>query len=465
MNGWRREKETASTEGRVPSHFAMLCLLALFAVLFIALVISLFRVLPVWMTERNATPQPPPMYGNVMAVTRSPDQPTQQPSLHNGSAGERVFRLQNRLAELGYYTGTVDGQFGPGTEDAVLRFQKEHGLKADGYVGQDTETILYGSSIHTAAPVAPSPAPTATPKPTEAASTVLSKGSKGEEVRRLQERLRALGYLSGTADGQFGNATRDAVKWFQKVNGLKQDGAVGPATAAILYADTAVPAPSPTPVPTPDAGAALPYVRADGLPLLVNKTHPLPEGYQPLQLIVMNDYCDSAVVTIKYRNTTAELPAVDALMTMLRAARADGIKTWQISAAWRSEADQKQIFDKRVRELMNSNNLSRAKAQQAARNTAADPGCSEHHLGTCFDITVPGKSFKGTKQAKWLLAHSWEYGFIQRYPEGKSKITGYTSEAWHYRWVGQPHAEIMHRENLCLEEYIEKYGTNDEEAI
>ena len=59
-------------------------------------------------------------------------------------------------------------------------------------------------------------------------------GDKGEDVRRIQQRLRQYGYLDAAADGVFGQSTYDAVVWFQKKNGLKADGVVGPATAAAL---------------------------------------------------------------------------------------------------------------------------------------------------------------------------------------------------------------------------------------
>ena len=88
----------------------------------------------------------------------------------------------------------------------------------------------------------------------------------------------------------------------------------------------------------------------------------------------------------------------------------------------------------------------------------AVPGFSEHHLATCFDITVPGVAFAGTKQHKWLLENCWDYGFILRYPEDKTEITGFVAEAWHYRYVGVEHAHIMRDEDLCLEEYIEKHA-------
>ena len=99
---------------------------------------------------------------------------------------------------------------------------------------------------------------------------------------------------------------------------------------------------------------------------------------------------------------------------------------------------------------MKNNKMSKAKAIKATRRLVADPGCSEHHVGTCFDITVPGKSFASTKQSTWLAEHAWEYGFIQRYAKGKTSITGISNEAWHYRWVGLEHSTIMHNEDLCL---------------
>ncbi len=86
----------------------------------------------------------------------------------------------------------------------------------------------------------------------------------------------------------------------------------------------------------------------------------------------------------------------------------------------------------------------------------AEPGYSEHHLGLAIDINVPGAStFKGTKQCTWLHEHCWEYGFIIRYQEDKEKITGYTAEAWHIRYVGVEHSLLIRDLGLCLEEYLD----------
>ena len=92
---------------------------------------------------------------------------------------------------------------------------------------------------------------------------MLSTGSQGSRVREVQTRLRALGYYSGEIDGQFGPGTRDAVRFFQQVNGLDPDGIVGAMTMDRLNAEDALRAPAITPVadtpvaesaPTPDTG-------------------------------------------------------------------------------------------------------------------------------------------------------------------------------------------------------------------
>ena len=61
-----------------------------------------------------------------------------------------------------------------------------------------------------------------------------------------------------------------------------------------------------------------------------------------------------------------------------------------------------------------------------------------------------------TAVQKWLMKHSWEYGFILRYPSDKSEITGIIYEPWHYRYVGKEAAAEIQAQGVCLEEYLEK---------
>ncbi len=90
---------------------------------------------------------------------------------------------------------------------------------------------------------------TATPEPvaqpTPAPYVTLKKGSKGEAVAALQERLKELGYLGGVADGSFGGGTGSAVKEFQKVAGLKETGEADAETQEALFSEAAPASPNP----------------------------------------------------------------------------------------------------------------------------------------------------------------------------------------------------------------------------
>ena len=183
-------------------------------------------------------------------------------SLKKGASGDSVKALQRRLKELGYYTGSVDGDFGENTEKAVKAFQQNNGLEVDGKAGSKTMTKLNSSSAvrassATATPkrtATPTPRRTSTPKPTAkpTATPNLSKeiylraGSSNNDVKRLQERLISLGWLTGTANSNFGGAVEAAVIAFQKkTSGLYDDGVAGPETLRALYSSNAAKSSSP----------------------------------------------------------------------------------------------------------------------------------------------------------------------------------------------------------------------------
>lgn len=420
-----------------------IALCVLLAVLLIAAVVLGSRVASL-NTEvqrvASLTPTPLPEYGNVMQVTPDPDQPTPEPVLRSGSAGEAVTQLQTRLKELGYYTDAVDGQFGPGTRTAVTEFQRQNGLGADGIVGTETSTLLYSD----AAKVAITPEPTEVPTPTPDTSS----------MGAVQQRLADLGYYTGTVDGLSGPATKKAITLFQQQHGLSADGIYGPATAAVLFSDSAH-AVQATPTPDPDE---IPGVMANGYPILVNDDNYIPDNYQHVCLVNMKEYCDASVVKVKGSDIQCEKYAVDALLTMLRAAQAEGLKSWQVNAGYRSIEYQQKLFDERVY-AYRQEGMTGTQARAKVRQTVADPGASEHHTGLAFDVAVTGaSSFASTEQSVWLAKHCWEYGFILRYPADKTALTGISYEPWHIRYVGTAHSLIMRDENLCLEEYIAKYA-------
>lgn len=192
----------------------------------------------------QATPRP--------TTKESGDTQTKSSTLKVGSEGSDVKRLQQRLKDLGYYTGSVDGKFGQGTESAVRDFQAAHKLTVDGKAGKSTQTTLYGSNAKkkTASTVTAKPTggsgTKATPKPSTSSYTngktdiYLEVGSNNaKQIKIMQNRLIVLGYLSGTADGEYGATTEAAVKAFQDRNGLYADGKAGPQTLAKLYSDSA----------------------------------------------------------------------------------------------------------------------------------------------------------------------------------------------------------------------------------
>ena len=389
---------------------------------------------------RSTTPTPLPGYGSTFKVTPDPSLPTAEPVIRNGSAGEAVTRLQTRLLELGYYTGEVDGQFGNATRTAVTAFQEVHGLIADGVFGPATSDILYSDEAQPNV----TPVPTDTPAPTRDTTSISA----------IQQRLAELGYYTGVVDGITGPATKAAIKKFQQNNGLEADGVCGPATTYVLFSDEAM-AVAQTPVPDPDS---IPGVMDNGFPILVNDDNHIPEDYEFKYLVNMKDYCDSSIVKIKGSDIQAEKYAVDALMVLLQAAIDDGHTGWQVNAGYRSIQYQQELFDEKVY-AYRQEGLTGTQARAKTRQTVADPGSSEHHTGLAFDVAITGESaFGATKQSVWLRENCWEYGFIIRYQADKTSITGISYEPWHIRYVGTEHSVIMRNENLCLEEYIDKYA-------
>ena len=414
-------------------------ILLVIAILYVG--ISALQDQRVYQREAAITPTPS-ITPRTVRITEDPALPTSTPTpciLQKTSIGIEVKQLQQRLKDLGYYGGDVDGQYGTGTQTAVTAFQAQHGLKADGVAGEQTLAILYSESAQT---FVPTPTPSATP-------AMLSSGSSGDEVKALQSRLQQLGFYSGVLDGDYGKGTRAAVKLFQAQHGLDDDGIAWQKTLEMLYSNDAQPM---LVTPTPAAVQVL----AGSQPLLVNRQHPVASDFAPADLVNLSEYCDSSLVKIKYDGTQGVREAADALLRMLEAAKADGITNWQVSAAYRSYADQQRIFDNKVKSFQNNNpDWSLSRCRSAASVTVADPGASEHHTGLAFDMTVPNTSmFLGTPQCAWLHEHCWEYGFILRYTDEKQQITGFAGEAWHIRYVGTEHSLAMQQSGQCLEEYL-----------
>ena len=122
-------------------------------------------------------------------------------------------------------------------------------------------------------------------------------------------------------------------------------------------------------------------------------------------------------------------------------------------SAYRAYNRQEYLFNKAIQDYGYDN----------AINDTAKPGHSEHQTGLTIDVSSNKNgnmlNFDETSSFKWMLDNAYKYGFILRYPEGKSDITGFIYEAWHYRYVGVKVATDMHNnyKDLTYEEYYYRF--------
>jgi len=141
-----------------------------------------------------------------------------------------VRAVQNRLKQLGYYDGAADGVWGVGTQQAVEQFQRSKGLEVNGEL-----------NTRTASAMGIDPASFAPDRLANAGSTV-PPGSPSDPLdpavnRRIQTKLRQLGFYTGGADGIWGARSEQAVQRFQRSRGLDPSGQLTPQTIAALGLD------------------------------------------------------------------------------------------------------------------------------------------------------------------------------------------------------------------------------------
>ena len=147
----------------------------------------------------------------------------------------------------------------------------------------------------------------------------------------------------------------------------------------------------------------------------------------------------------------------DDLEMMLEAAKREGLSPI-ICSSYRTLEKQKSLFENKIGKYL-SNGLSDQEAAVEAAKWVAIPGTSEHQTGLAVDIVAKSyqildKEQENTPEQKWLMENSYKYGFILRYPENKSDLTGINYEPWHYRYVGKEAAKEIYENGICLEEYL-----------
>ena len=166
-------------------------------------------------------------------------------TLSEGSKGDAVVRLQKRLAELGYYNGKADGGYGPMMVAAVKKAQVDFGMEQSGIATSEFQQRAFASAADAAEFVDPTGG---------TGYVILQRGSKGEDVTKLQLTLREQGYYNGKADGGYGPMMEAAVKKAQAAFGMEETGIADIAFQQRLYGT--VNAPTEAPEEAQDGDAA-----------------------------------------------------------------------------------------------------------------------------------------------------------------------------------------------------------------
>ena len=130
-----------------------------------------------------------------------------------------------------------------------------------------------------------------------------------------------------------------------------------------------------------------------------------------------------------------------------------------VRSSYRTNGTQTTLYNNKVNYYRNLG-YSKETAKVKAGKWVARPGTSEHQLGLALYIvstsyTNLDQKQENTKEQKWLMANSYKYGFILRYPSDKCDLTGINYEPWHYRYVGKMAAKEIYEKGICLEEYLQ----------
>ena len=172
--------------------------------------------------------------------------------------------------------------------------------------------------------------------------------------------------------------------------------------------------------------------------MLVNRLYGLSKDYEPDDIIdVPSQY---AYTGVKISNSI-----MDNIVALIDAASDEGY-TFVLADGYRSYSEQESIFER----------YKNAYGYSEADRIAARAGHSEYQTGISFTIVPLYKEYDKPKESleyKWLSDNAYRYGFIFRFPEDKTDITGFEASTWRLRYVGSEAANIIKSENICFEEY------------
>ena len=174
---------------------------------------------------------------------------------------------------------------------------------------------------------------------------------------------------------------------------------------------------------------------------LISKKYPLGKAYSPTLAPVIDG-----------SSVTADTRVADAYKLMYADALKEGLVLTPYSA-YCSYSRQQTNYENKVQAFV-LQGMTEDEARANAEKRIEPAGCSENGAGLSVDIVSASAGFSSTDEYKWLVNNAHKYGFVLRYPEDKTDITGIIYQPWHWRYVGIEVANEMKSNNLCLEEYF-----------
>nr|WP_010287790.1 D-Ala-D-Ala carboxypeptidase VanY [Kurthia massiliensis] len=178
--------------------------------------------------------------------------------------------------------------------------------------------------------------------------------------------------------------------------------------------------------------------------VLINHDHEVDDRAVPEDLLTLSKHPKLLKgFTISDDSIQVARDMLASFQVMVDDAKKDDVTHFVINSSYRSKAVQAELYETKGADI------------------ALPPGASEHNLGLSMDIGSSLGLMENAEEGKWLAKNAAKYGFILRYPEDKTDITGIQYEAWHFRYVGLPHSLIMQQHDWVLEEYIDYLKTHD----
>ena len=197
-----------------------------------------------------------------------------------------------------------------------------------------------------------------------------------------------------------------------------------------------------------DVRRYLPYICPTGAEeylIAANRKHPLGKDYVPTDLVTMNT------------NTERQLRAYAsyAMDAMVAEMKKLGVYDTFPQSTYRSYSLQNKLYNQYLAEERELHpNYTEEQIVALVDSYSARPGTSDHQTGLAVDFYPISTKFEKTKAYRYLLENAHKFGFILRFPEGKTDITGYMFESWHWRFVGREAATYIHENGITLEEYL-----------